>query len=43
VAPGETLTKLAGSYGVSMASIRAANRLRDHNIRIGQKLIIPGS
>jgi LysM repeat protein len=24
-----------------MASIRAANRLPDHNIRIGQKLIIP--
>lgn len=43
VEQGETLAKLAGRYEVSMASIRTANRLRGHNIQIGQKLLIPST
>ncbi len=41
---GETLSKIARRYGVSVSSVRRANRLRNSNlIRIGQRLKIPGS
>lgn len=41
VAAGESLTRLSDRYGVTMAALREANRLRDDNIRIGQTLKIP--
>jgi membrane-bound lytic murein transglycosylase D len=42
VKEGNNLTKLAEQYGVSIAEIKAANpTLKDENIKIGQKLIIP--
>ncbi|HET8731907.1 MAG TPA: N-acetylmuramoyl-L-alanine amidase [Moraxellaceae bacterium] len=41
VEPGESLTRLSDRYGVSMASLRQANRLQDDTLRIGQTLKIP--
>lgn len=41
VAQGETLFSLARRYSVSVDSLRAANKLPDDNIRIGQRLVIP--
>lgn len=43
VEQGETLAKLAGRYRTSIVSIRAANNLSGNTLRIGQKLLIPGS
>jgi LysM repeat protein len=42
VAAGETLWSIARRYDVTMAQIRAANRMSDDIVRIGQTLIIPG-
>ena len=39
---GDTLYGISRRTGVSVARIRAANRLAGNNIRVGQKLIIPG-
>ena len=42
VAPGESLSGIASSYGVSTASVVEANRIRNPNrLAVGQKLIIP--
>ena len=41
IARGDTLSEIAERYNVSAAAIRAANRLSNNNIRIGQTLSIP--
>lgn len=41
VTRGENLTRLATQYQVSMSDLRAANKLRDDNVKIGQVLKIP--
>jgi N-acetylmuramoyl-L-alanine amidase len=38
---GDTLSEIAERYHVSMAAIRAANKLSTDNVRVGQKLRIP--
>lgn len=39
---GETLSKIASRYGVSVAAVQRANRLRSANrIAVGQSLVIP--
>lgn len=45
VGPRDTLWGFSKKYGVSEASIRAANKMAptDNNVRLGQKLIIPGN
>ncbi|PSV23835.1 N-acetylmuramoyl-L-alanine amidase [Photobacterium sp. GB-27] len=40
---GEFLSKIADKYGVSVASIRATNKLRSDKLAVGQTLIIPRS
>lgn len=40
VRPGETLSKIAHRYGVRIAEIKRANRLRNNMIRVNQKLKI---
>lgn len=41
--PGDTLTRIATSHGVSVAEVAAANQLRDPDrIAVGQVLRIPG-
>jgi membrane-bound lytic murein transglycosylase D len=37
---GDTLSSIARKYGVSVASIRSANNLKDSTVRTGQKLTI---
>lgn len=41
VKSGDTLYKIANSYGLSVADIINANNLKNNNLSIGQKLIIP--
>lgn len=41
ITPGDTLSEIAERYNVSTAAIRAANKLANDNIRIGQTLSIP--
>lgn len=41
IARGDTISEIAARYNVSAASIRAANRLNNDNIRVGQTLSIP--
>jgi membrane-bound lytic murein transglycosylase D len=38
---GQTLSRIARRYGVSMADLRSANSLRSNKVRIGQVLTIP--
>jgi len=38
---GDTLMEIARHYGVSLASLRSANRIKDDRIRVGQVLTIP--
>ncbi len=40
---GDTLSRIAGRYGVSTASLRRANGLRGSTVRSGQRLRIPGA
>jgi N-acetylmuramoyl-L-alanine amidase len=40
---GDTLSHIAKRYGVTMASLRQQNGLRNDNILIGKELTIPGS
>ena len=43
VKKGETLSQIAGNYGVTVESIKQANGIKDANkIRLGQRLEIPG-
>jgi TolA-binding protein len=41
VESGATLSAIAKAYGVSIDSIRKANRMKDDNLRVGQKLYVP--
>ncbi|MDZ7770800.1 MAG: LysM peptidoglycan-binding domain-containing protein [Woeseiaceae bacterium] len=41
ISRGDTLSEIADRYNVSMSDIKAANKLRDNQVRIGQKLLIP--
>lgn len=43
VTSGQSLSGIAQKYGVSMASIKAANNLKSDSVNIGQVLIIPGN
>ncbi len=43
VKKGDNLSKIAANNGVSLDRLRRANNLSSDNIRIGQRLIIPGS
>jgi uncharacterized protein YcbK (DUF882 family) len=44
VAEGQTLSDIAGSYGVSVSRILRASELEDANaLRVGQRLLIPGA
>ncbi|GAL29854.1 N-acetylmuramoyl-L-alanine amidase [Vibrio variabilis] len=38
---GEYLGKIASQYGVSVKSIRDANKLRSDSLAVGQVLLIP--
>ena len=40
---GETLTRIAQNYGVTVAAIMAANNLANDRIYVGQRLIIPAT
>jgi len=42
VKSGDTLFKIAKTYGVSAKALRSANQLRTDQIKVGQKLVIPG-
>ena len=42
VRQGDTLTGIARRTGVSVAKIKDANDLRGSNLRVGQRLVIPG-
>ena len=41
VRKGETLSKIASRYGVTVAAIKSANGMSNDNLRAGQKLKIP--
>ena len=41
VAPGDTLSQIAKSFGVSMSQIKLANQLNGNHIRAGQALMVP--
>jgi len=41
ISRGDTLSEIADRYNVSMSDIKAVNKLRDNQVRIGQKLLIP--
>ena len=41
VSSGDTLSGIANLYGVSMAAVKKANKLRKNSLRIGQRLTIP--
>lgn len=41
VKKGETLSKIASKYGVTIAALKSANGLKNDNIQAGQKLKIP--
>ena len=41
VKPGDTLTKIASTYGVTIGEIKQANSMKNDRIQIGQKLTIP--
>jgi len=42
VARGDTLGAIAGKYGVRLSDLIKTNDLESANIRVGQKLVIPG-
>ena len=42
VKSGDTLTKIAARFGVSLKALRTANGLKTDSIKVGQKLKIPG-
>jgi murein DD-endopeptidase MepM/ murein hydrolase activator NlpD len=43
VSRGETLWRIAKTYGVSVAEVTEANGLSSHDISAGQRLLIPGA
>ena len=42
VAKGDSLTRIAKKFGVSVADLKAANGLSSDAVKVGQKLVIPG-
>jgi membrane-bound lytic murein transglycosylase D len=42
IAPGDSLSTIAQRYGTSVSKLMALNRLRNHRIRAGKTLILPG-
>ena len=42
VRPGQTLYSIARANGTSVSRLAAANNLSDYNVRVGQRLRIPG-
>jgi LysM repeat protein len=42
VKSGDSLTKIAGQFGVTVKALRSANNLKTDKIVVGQKLAIPG-
>jgi membrane-bound lytic murein transglycosylase D len=40
VKKGETLSKIAARYGTTVNNLKALNRLRSTNLRVGQKLLV---
>jgi LysM repeat protein len=42
VKSGDSLTKIAGQFGVTIKALRSANNLKTDKIVVGQKLAIPG-
>src|SRR3990172_513352 len=40
---GDSLTSIAGGFGISVTDLNNANRLSSYKVRIGMKLIIPDS
>ena len=43
VKPGDTLTRIAHSHGVTVTAIRNANGMKTSRVNVGQKLKIPAS
>ena len=42
VKSGDSLMKIARTHGTSVKALRSANRLKTDQIKVGQKLVIPG-
>lgn len=42
VKSGDTLGAIAKRFGTSVAALQSANNLKSHNLRVGQRLTIPG-
>ena len=43
VKPGDILGTVARKHGTTVAALRTANNLSNDNLRVGQKLVIPGN
>ncbi len=43
VQSGDSLSKIASKYGTNVSALQAANGISGSSIRVGQKLVIPGS
>jgi len=43
VVAGETISHLAQAYGITVERLIAANRLGDHRLHAGQRLLLPGA
>jgi N-acetylmuramoyl-L-alanine amidase len=43
VSRGETLSHIANQHGISLSSLRTANRLRGDVVKVGDRLQIPGA
>lgn len=43
IVPGDSLSTIARRYGTSVSALMALNGLRNHNIRAGRTLILPGN
>jgi membrane-bound lytic murein transglycosylase D len=43
IAPGDSLSSIARRYGTSVSNLMALNGLRNHSIRTGKTLILPGT
>jgi membrane-bound lytic murein transglycosylase D len=43
IRPGESLSVIASRYGTSVSKLMALNGLRNHKIRAGKSLILPGN
>lgn len=43
VVTGDTLGKIAGRHGITIQDIKTTNNLKDNNLHVGMKLVIPDS